>query len=55
MIVVDECHTIKSPSSTQSKNLLKLDAEYKIGLTGTILLNSPLDLYVPLKFIGVEN
>ena len=54
MIVVDEVHTIKSPTSQQSKNLLKLDAEYKVGLTGTILLNSPLDLYVPLKFIGVE-
>lgn len=54
MIVVDEIHTIKSPQSQQSRNLLKLDAEYKIGLTGTILLNSPLDLFVPLKFIGVE-
>lgn len=54
MIVVDECHTMKSSQSQQGKNLLKLNAKYKIGLTGTILLNSPLDLYVPLKFIGVE-
>lgn len=54
IIVVDECHKCKSPTAVQSKNLLKLDAIYKIGLTGTILLNDPLDLYVPLKFIDAE-
>lgn len=54
IIIADEVHTMKSPTSEQGKNFLKLDAKYKIGLTGTILLNSPLDLYVPLKFIDVE-
>lgn len=54
MIVVDEMHTSKSPSSQQGKNLLKLSAEYQVGLTGTILMNSPLDAYVPLKWIGKE-
>lgn len=54
IIVVDECHKCKSPTAVQSKNLLKINAKYKIGLTGTILLNDPLDLYVPLKFIDAE-
>lgn len=54
MIVVDEVHCCKSSQSEQGKHLLSLKAKYKIGLTGTILLNSPMDLYVPLKFIGVE-
>lgn len=54
MIVADEVHTMKSPTSEQGKNFLKLNAIYKLGLTGTVLLNSPLDLYVPLKFIEVE-
>lgn len=54
VIVLDECHKCKSPTAIQSKNLLKIDAKYKIGLTGTILLNDPLDLYVPLKFIDAE-
>ena len=55
MIVVDECHTIKNPNSRQGKNLLKLtNSKYKIGLTGTLLLNDPLDAYVPLKWIGEE-
>lgn len=56
IILFDECHKSKSPTATQSKNLLKLKhAKYKIGATGTLLLNNPLDAYVPLKWIGVEN
>lgn len=55
MIVADEVHKMKSPTSQQGKNFLKLNSTYKIGLTGTLLLNSPLDAYVPLKWIGADN
>lgn len=55
MMVFDELHTAKSPSSQQGKNLLKLSADYQVGLTGTLLTNSPLDVYVPLKWLGVDN
>ena len=55
MMVLDECHVCKNPSSQQGKNLLKLSSKYMIGLTGTLLLNSPLDAYVPLKWLGIEN
>lgn len=55
MIVVDEIHTCKSNTSQQGKHLLKLNnAKYMIGLTGTLLLNNPLDCYVPLKWLGIE-
>lgn len=55
MIVVDEIHKCKNPSSEQGKGLLKLNkATYKIGATGTLLLNNPLDAFVPLKFINAE-
>ena len=55
MIVVDELHKCKSSQSQQGKHLLKLtNAKYRIGLTGTLLLNNPLDCYVPLKWIGAE-
>lgn len=55
MIVADELHKMKSPTSSQGKNFLKLTtAKHKIGLTGTVLLNSPLDAYVPLKWIGAD-
>lgn len=56
MIVVDEIHTCKSPTSIQGKHLLKLkSAKHKIGLTGTVLLNDPLDLYVPLKWTNIDH
>lgn len=55
IILFDECHKSKSPTAIQSKNLLKLKkARFKIGATGTLLLNNPLDAYIPLKWIGVE-
>ena len=54
-IIVDEVHVCKNPQSQQGKNLLKLKAKYKLAMTGTLLLNDPMDCYVPLKWIGEEN
>lgn len=55
MIVCDEVHACKNPTSQQGKNLLKLNkAKYKIAATGTVLTNTPLDAYVPLKWIEKE-
>ena len=54
MIVVDELHTCKSPTSQQGKHLLKLNSKYQVGATGTLLLNNPLDAYVPLRWLGVD-
>ena len=56
MIVLDEAHACKSPTSQQGKNLLKLTkAKRRIALTGTIIVNNPLDAYVPLKWTGNES
>lgn len=55
MVAVDEIHVCKSHTSQQGKNLLKLTfPKHKIGMTGTPILNTPLDSYVPLKWIGAE-
>ena len=55
MCVVDEIHTIKNSQSQSGAALLKLTHfKYKIGLTGTLLLNSPFETFVPLKWIGME-
>lgn len=55
MIVFDEVHKVKDCNSAQGRNLLKLNtANYVIGATGTLLLNNPLDAFVPLKWIGAE-
>lgn len=54
MIVVDEVHKCAGTSSIQSKNLMKLNAKYIIGATGTLITNNPINTYVPLVFIGKE-
>lgn len=56
MIIVDEIHHCKSPTSQQGANLLKLTkAPHRIGLSGTILMNNPMDCFVPLTWIGAES
>lgn len=56
MIIFDELQACKSPSSQQGKalQLLATHVKYFYGLTGTVISNSPLDLYNPLKFVGRE-
>ena len=48
-------HNCKSPNSQQTKNMLKIKgAKYKVAATGTLLMNNPMDCYVPLKWIGAD-
>lgn len=54
MIVFDECHKAKGYSSAQGKNLLNVQSDYMIAMTGTLIMNNPLDSYVPLAWIGIE-
>ena len=54
MIAIDEIHKCKNPTTQQGKGILKLNAETKIAMTGTPLLNTPLDLYIILKWLGYE-
>lgn len=51
MIVIDEVHRVKDPNSQQGKSVLKLNrAIFRIGATGTPLMNSSTDAYVPLQW-----
>ena len=54
MIVTDEVHKMKNPSSQQGKGFLKLQAQTMIAMTGTPLMNNPMDLYIILKWLGYE-
>lgn len=54
MVVVDEIHKCKNPQSQQGKGILKLQPKYRLAMTGTPLMNQPLDLYVILKWLGYE-
>ena len=55
-IIVDECHKCAHTSAQQTKALMLLEnhCKYSLLLTGTILMNKPTDLYVPLKIVGIE-
>ena len=55
MVIIDEVHKCKNPTSQQGKALEKLDSYYRIALTGTPMMNSPVDLYNVLKWLGVEH
>ena len=54
LIAFDEIHKSKDPSSQSGKYLFQLKSQYKVAATGTLLLNSPLDAYMALKWIGAE-
>lgn len=54
MIVADECHKMKNPTSQQGKAFLKMQADTMIAMTGTPLMNNPLDLFIILKWLGYE-
>ena len=55
MIALDESHFCRNPQATQSKGLLKLkDFKYKIAMSGTPIVNNPLDAYTALKWLGLE-
>jgi len=53
LIIVDEIHKFKNPNGVRTKILHRLSkkAKYRVGLTGTLILNSYADLYSPIKFL----
>lgn len=55
MIVVDESHRAKNPTSKSVKTLLKLKSPHCIALTGTMIMNVPENAFVSLKWTGNTN
>lgn len=57
VIVPDEFHNFKDPTAKRTKKLFKVVAanpnSFRFPLTGTPILNTPLDCYTLLKFLGV--
>lgn len=54
MVIIDEAHYIKNPSSNRSKALRKLTPEKIIALTGTPILNRPGELWPILTMLYPE-
>lgn len=54
MIIVDEIHMCRNPKAQQSQMLMKLDNKaIKVGMSGTLVVNNPLNLYVPMRVVGL--
>lgn len=47
-------HNCKNPQATQTKGFLQLQPETRLAMSGTPLMNNPLDLYVILKWLDCE-
>ena len=54
MIAFDECHKAKNPTSLQGRAMSLISADYMVAMSGTPLMNNPLDLYFPLHWLGYE-
>lgn len=54
MCIYDEIHMSKNIYSQQGKGLLKVDCDCKIALSGTPILNNPLDTYMVMRWLGYE-
>lgn len=54
MIAFDECHKSKEPTSLQSRAMIDVTADYMVAMSGTPLMNKPLDLYFSLHWLGYE-
>ena len=54
MVAIDEIHKCKNPSSQQGKGILKIKADTHIAMSGTPLMNTPLDLFIILRWLGYE-
>ena len=54
MVVIDEIHKCKNPQSQQGKAIHSLKSRFKLAMTGTPLMNEPIDLFNLLKWIDVE-
>jgi SNF2 family DNA or RNA helicase len=53
MIIADEMHYMKNPSAKRSKIMISLSrlAKYRFGLTGTPILNNPMDIFSQWMFL----
>lgn len=50
--VLDEAHSIKNPDSQAARAAFRLDADFRIGLSGTPVENRPSDLWSQMQFVN---
>ncbi len=52
LVVIDESQAIKNPTSLTARSLLKIDAVYRLALTGTPIENTLLDVWSQMNFLN---
>jgi SNF2 family DNA or RNA helicase len=52
LVVIDESQAIKNPTSLTARSLLKIDAAYRLALTGTPIENTLLDVWSQMNFLN---
>ena len=55
LIAFDEFHKANNKQSVQGHNVLKLKADFQVGLTGTLITNNILNCYLPMSWIDVDH
>jgi SNF2 family DNA or RNA helicase len=50
-ILADEIHRVKSPRALQTKAFKRLKAQYKTGMSGSIVDDKPQDFWMPLHWV----
>lgn len=50
-VIFDECHKLKSAAGKQSRAAARIKAPFRLGLTGTPMPHSPLDIYAQFRAI----
>lgn len=54
MVAVDEIHRAKNLNTQQGEGMMQLQPDIRVAMTGTPLINNPLDLYAILKWLGYQ-
>lgn len=54
IIIADELHKMSGTKAKRSNNMLNLTAKHMIGMTGTLIVNNPVNCYNSLVWLGFE-
>ena len=55
LIGIDEIHRVGRKTSTSGAHVLKLQAEYQVGMSGSLVTNDAISCYMPLSWTGNDN
>lgn len=54
LLVIDELTSFKNPESKRTRSVCTINAERKVGLTGTFLANGAIDIYGQCAAVGIR-